>query len=300
MSLSIIERVSRHGMMIEQAANAEAGPVSQARLPALHRNVWRALQRDYGDWVDPSTPVFIRAACFGFCAETAPKVLRLLVAVLLRSRKGLTRAHVKRFAKELAHIVRQALSTKGLAFFFGAALGGSRWLSDRIIAFINWSQIRRNRLRGQDNKEIVSETEPIPYRTRILATFAGALISTWCTFELQTPSNPLQKHAAASDLPLVAFPDLASHNIVNPDFDPTLVFTEQRYNSPTLDFTLFLLVRAADTALRAVYSESRLAKNKFANLIARKGDIALFVLSAWRIMFVWFYKPWLLPPEYDE
>jgi hypothetical protein len=49
-----------------------------------------------------------------------------------------------------------------------------------------------------------------------------------------------------------------------------------------------------------MYTNAKLAKYKACRLLADKGDTLLFVASAWRIMWVWFYKPWLLPPSYDR
>lgn len=271
--------------------------LEQVRLPSFHANLWRAIERDWAPFIDPSTPVFLRGYAFGFSAQAVPQLLGVVISLVLQCRRGLSRKYLKRLARRVAFIVRSAAGRHGLAFVFGASLGGSKFLEPRILLLLRW--IRRRYTPTSENATANDgRSEP---RTRILATYIATLISTWCAFSLQTPASHQGKHAAASDLPLVAFHDAQySQHPPAATIDPTITFTGKRYDSPTLDFTLFLLVRAVDTSLRAAYSEYNLAKNKIARLVSDKGDVVLFVLSAWRIMFVWFYKPWLLPPEYNQ
>lgn len=266
----------------------------QVQLPSFHVNLKRAIERDYAGYLDPSTPVFLRAYAFGFCAQAGPQLLGVVVSLVLQTRKGLSKVYLKRLARRVAVIFREAAGRRSLGLLFGASLGGAKYLEARFIPLLRWLQGK-----GRSQKDTTSEDSQ-ERRINLLATFLATTASTWFAFSLQTPLNIASKHSAASDLPLVSFHDNLNRRSLSIAEDPTITFLEKRYNSPTLDFTLFLLVRAVDTALRALYSETNLAKNKVARLIADKGDVVLFVLSAWRIMFVWFYKPWLLPPGYNE
>lgn len=273
---------------------SKATRIEQVQLPSLHANLKQAIARDYGPYVDPSTPVFLRAYAFGFCAQAGPQLLGVVVSLVLQTRKGLSKLYLKRLARKIAAIFREAAGRRGLGLLFGASLGGAKYLEARLIPLLRW--IKRKR-RPQD---VTAPDEDQERRIKILATFLATVASTWFAFALQTPLSTSSKHSAASDLPLVALYDPVKQRDITIAEDPTITFHDKRYSSPTLDFTLFLLVRAVDTSLRAVYTDTKLAKNKLAQLIAAKGDVVLFVLSAWRIMFVWFYKPWLLPPEYNE
>lgn len=266
----------------------------QVQLPSFHANLKRAIARDYGPYVDPSTPVFLRAYAFGFFAQAGPQLLGVVVSLVLQTRKGLSKLYLKRLARKIAAIFREAAGRRGLGLLFGASLGGAKYLEARLILLLRWLKRKRR------PETVNPPAEEQERRIKILATFIATVASTWFAFALQTPLSVTNKHSAASDLPLVALYDPVKQRDITIAEDPTITFHGKRYNSPTLDFTLFLLVRALDTSLRALYTETRLAKNKLAQLIAAKGDVVLFVLSGWRIMFVWFYKPWLLPPEYNE
>lgn len=278
----------------------DAPLTQQVQLPAFHANLWRAIERDWSPYIDPSTPVFLRGYLFGVCAQAVPQILGVLVSLVLQTRRGLSKAYLKRLVKRLAAIVRISASRRGLGFFFGAGLGGAKFLEPRILLLCRWIRRKCSKTDEGDNND--ASNKQSERRSRILATFIATLVSTWCAFALQSPATSPGKHAAASNLPLVAFHDATKQQDASFTLpaDPTIAFVGKRYDSPTLDFTLFLLVRAVDTSLRALYFEYNLAKNKIARLAADKGDIVLFVLSAWRIMFVWFYKPWLLPPEYNQ
>ncbi|KAH8922946.1 hypothetical protein BT69DRAFT_1297544 [Atractiella rhizophila] len=75
--------------------------------------------------------------------------------------------------------------------------------------------------------------------------------------------------------------------------------------SESLSLTLFSLVRALDTAFRILYRKLSALEafdsqrsQALLDEIAKLGDIFLFWISSWRIMWVWFYQPELLPPSY--
>jgi hypothetical protein len=277
--------------------NSKAPEARQVCVPQLHINLWRAVKRDYGSHVDPSTPVFLRGYALGFCAQAIPQLLGLLHAVILRTRKGFTKGHARRFARRLVKILRDATGRRSAALFFALSLGGANYLEPRLLAMLHWA---RSHIRNKEQDDMASSmsiaTTKARKKTRMVATFIASALCTWLAFTLQKAPSPLQQQAPLSSILPVPLSSTLTNNVA----DPTFKHSVAQYASPTLDFTLFVTIRAVDTALRAAYTETRLAKNKSARLIASKGDVMLFVLSAWRIMFVWFYKPWLLPPAYNE
>lgn len=283
-------------MSVEGEANAPL--LQQVQLPSFHANLRRAIERDWAPYIEPSTPVFLRAYAFGFCAQAGPQLLGVVISLVLQTRKGLSKVYLKRLARRVAVVFREAAGRRGLGLLFGGSLGGAKYLEARLIPLLRWLKRKRSPQGPSESNTLLVEHQE--HRIKVVATFIATVASTWCTFALQTPLNATHKHSAVSDLPLVAFHDSSKRLNLASVEDPTFAFLGKRYNSPTLDFTLFLLVRAIDTSLRALYTETQLAKNRIARIVADKGDVVLFVLSAWRIMFVWFYKPWLLPPEYNE
>ncbi|KAK4054862.1 hypothetical protein OIV83_000786 [Microbotryomycetes sp. JL201] len=73
--------------------------------------------------------------------------------------------------------------------------------------------------------------------------------------------------------------------------------------SPTLDLTLFMFVRASDVFVRFIYEISAVATGRwgrFVEFFADRGDAWVFWLSCWRIMHCWFYAPHRLPPSYNR
>ncbi|TKA55385.1 hypothetical protein B0A53_02309 [Rhodotorula sp. CCFEE 5036] len=74
-------------------------------------------------------------------------------------------------------------------------------------------------------------------------------------------------------------------------------------DSPTLDLTLLVFVRAADTLARFVYERTATYTGRKATirrLLAENGDTALFCVSSYQIMRCWFNKPHLLPSAYSN
>ncbi|SCV68785.1 BQ2448_906 [Microbotryum intermedium] len=74
--------------------------------------------------------------------------------------------------------------------------------------------------------------------------------------------------------------------------------------SPTLDLTLFLFVRAADTLVRSAYEKTGLTTrpDRFGHasrFVATHADTLLFWASCWRIMWCFFYLPHRLPKAYN-
>lgn len=73
--------------------------------------------------------------------------------------------------------------------------------------------------------------------------------------------------------------------------------------SPTLDLTLFVFVRAVDTLVRGMYHHTGATYGRFGPLstfFASNADTLTFSLSCFIIMKSWFYNPEALPPSYNR
>ncbi|SGY30618.1 BQ5605_C002g01170 [Microbotryum silenes-dioicae] len=84
---------------------------------------------------------------------------------------------------------------------------------------------------------------------------------------------------------------------------PPIVPSRQKESS-TLDLTLFLFVRAADTLVRSAYEKTGLTTrpDRFglvSRFVAMHADTLLFWASCWRIMWCFFYLPHRLPKAYN-
>lgn len=291
----------------------------QTALPAFHKNLARAIRRDYYDDADPSTRAFLRAYAFGYLAETGPAFVRLLLSTIITSRRFGLFHSFKGFPRRLLTILKRALGTDGLALFFGVGLGGAKYL-ERIIyqALVKVYAVRARNIRAkatpsQDEESALKEPldlspEQKLKRERVLhqaSTFLATTLSAFFAFGLQNKNGGATQGTpyAASSLPLVSLPRAEQEDARHVHSTNSLqgqIAPNQRYESATMDLTLFLLVRATDTLLRAMYEKTSMGKNKVAQFLADRGDTLLFVLASWRIMWVWFYKPWLLPPSYDK
>jgi len=286
---------------------------AQLALPSFHRNLARAVKRDYWDDADPSTRVFLQGYAFGYAAETGPGVVRLCIAFLLNTRRAGIATSARRLPQQLLAVFKRALRVDGLALFFAVGLGGAKFLERTVYRCLLKAYSIQGRYRARFDAHASALEEPHRLgdnqkRERLLrraSTFLATTLSAYFAFGLQ--SRDAKSHGsshATSSLPLVSFPrasqatkEGASTPIKG---DLALPGTTERYESSTMDLTLFLFVRATDTALRALCEKTSMGKNKVARFLADRGDTLLFVLSSWRIMWVWFYKPWLLPPSYDK
>lgn len=63
----------------------------------------------------------------------------------------------------------------------------------------------------------------------------------------------------------------------------------------TSDLTLFILVRACDLLTRNAYRRYKVSKR-----VQELGDVGLFTISCFAIMFAWFFYPERLPPSYRK
>ena len=277
----------------------------QAGLPPIHINVSRAIKRDWLDKADPSTQVFVRAWCFGYFAETIPACVRLVLLLVSQSRSRNRRALLSSLPLRLKRIFVHGLSHRGLAFFFGVGLGGAKWLEKVLYKLLLRISLHTKAYQEHYLDALPDELIEIRSRKRrrlqILSTYISSFTASFIAFGLKKVSATNYQDSFGSNLPLVSFPKGSRANDYLTSRNPEeAMLQSKRYETPTLDLTLFLLVRAIDTAVRTMYIAFSGHQNRFVQLLAARGDNILFILSSWRIMWIWFYKPWLLPPSYDK
>ncbi|GAA6032828.1 hypothetical protein JCM8097_000816 [Rhodosporidiobolus ruineniae] len=274
----------------------------------------------------PSTAPFLRALLLGTLAQTAPSLLRTLLS-LLRRRPSNRLSPLAALAL-LFRALRPALNPRGLGVAFGVAIGGARYLEDWVEplvrrAYERVQQAREGRRKGKakETSESLAEEQQRAVRdeeaVRGLVTFlAGSLSSLAALLILQSaPTSGLKTRTAKADdaLDFVVTPYAPALPVqAGAEKAPREVRAEKTAGkqSATLDLTLFVFVRAADTLVRLFHdrlvpsspcSPSSL-RGRFAPLLSflsKHGDTLLFQLSAWRIMWCWFYRPALLPPTYS-
>ena len=284
-----------------------ASTSQQRDLPLLYVNLYRAIKRDWVDQSDPSTQVFVRAWCFGLLAETIPACVRLALSQFSKTKGRPSRVKPSRLLLRLVKVLKDAFSRRGLALFFGVGLGCANRLDTLFYPFILllWPRLKILKSRLFSNSPDVSSGKSDKYvkdrRPAIVSTFLSSFVAAYIAFSLQ--GNGLHKsfQSATSQLPLVSLPgsDRPSDPLLSTNIQEAIRQTQRR-GTPTLNFTLFLLVRAVDTIVRAGHFKVFFGPNYLAKRLADCSDTVLFVLSSWRIMWVWFYKPWLLPPSYDR
>lgn len=278
----------------------------QPVVPPLYR-----VRRDWGpsEPAHPSTAIFVRSYLFGYAGETLPALLRLVIVAVLALRRnakhGDLRTVLAAFRLKAYKTLKDAGGRSGLALFFGVTLGGSVWLDELLRRVLYRGLLRLKRWRASKQTPPSSALVATDRRrVEYLSTFVSTAFVAFMAFGLQSSSKAGRGgRTAASKLPLVAVGDESLGDASRATSTPSYIggaLPRRRYESGTLDFTLFLLVRALDTLIRSVYTKAGLARYGLFAFLADKGDVMLFIAGAWRLMYAWFYKPWLLPPSYDR
>lgn len=271
----------------------------------------------YLDQLDPSTRPFLRAFALGYCAETIPAVVRALTR---RKRRN---------ALEVILQLARALKFKGfqsLAVAFGIAVGGGKY-GERLVEPV----VRRAYLAARDKaratregkgkgkaKEVTltedEELEKLKTDHKVVETITTACAATISSFLaiLLLQSSPSYRRPAT---PTAVSTDPKLDFSVSPYTVTTtasqLRRTKPRHSgstasivqSPTLDLTLFVFVRAVDTLVRGAYHHTGATDGRFGSLstfFASNADTLTFSLSCFVIMRSWFYFPEALPPSYNR
>ncbi|GAA5894236.1 hypothetical protein JCM5296_004691 [Sporobolomyces johnsonii] len=278
---------------------------------------------------DPSTAPFLRAAAIGYAAQTFPAVLRIVLGVALRRKSQ----SLLKILRELARALVKGLSPRGLGAAFGLAVGGAnygeRWL-EPVVRRVYLAAAEKARAvsegKGKEREVVLSpeeEQDKLRRDDKVVQT-----LTTWCSATisslvavllLQSSPGYARRPAPASfepgpKLDFAVTPYSTTVTELGPQpSQPALGSNRNAANlrtsvvvqSPTLDLTLLVFVRAVDTLVRGAYENSGLmdAKGRFGPLVtflASQADTLVFWLSCTRIMWCWFYKPHLLPSSYSR
>lgn len=146
-----------------------------------------------------------------------------------------------------------------------------------------------------------------------LSTFVSAAISSLVALLIlqsgksyRRPIRPLATQTVDDKLDVLLTPYAPPlSTVIRAGGPPPAVPPEQlrAAQSPTLDLTLFVLVRGVDTLARLLYERAPPARGRAAPLLrflASQGDTIVFWLASSKIMWAWFYRPHLLPPSYGK
>ncbi|GAA97726.1 uncharacterized protein L969DRAFT_20467 [Mixia osmundae IAM 14324] len=300
---------------------------NQAAPPALVVNVAKALKRDYYENADPSTKPFIRAFLMGYAFSVGPALIKAVFALALPRNKELVASQrVIRFIKAALKSIARGIDPRGLAFVFGISFGGAKWLEKHIKPLVESTYYavhggQRRKLNGRtgteplpspglklalselDSGDPASSSTPAAAvammrdeeNMGLLTTLTASVLSSAFALTLlqSSPSYSANPRATLMPLPVHDGDEQALS-------ESTLAATARklpRRESPTLDLTLFMLVRGVDTLVRGIYVAHPRWHRIFGGMAAQ-ADTIVFWLSCWRIMFCWFYLPHRLPPSY--
>lgn len=264
---------------------------------------------------DPSTLPFLRAYGMGYGLSTAPSIIRILVAYMLNKEGSKDRSLLRVLAQLFKAVVR-GLSPRGFAMAFGIAVGGGKWGESRVEPVVRnvylrvLAQATARRARGCAVAGVVSTDDSRPdikasqilrdeRNIKALSTFVSSTISSLLSITL-LQSSPSYKRPTNNK----AITQIDSENF-GPSPYPSLTTSNSRAlaskgtsnavlpndivaQSPTLDITLFILVRAVDTMVRGIYEYTGVTSGragKAVAFIANQADTLVFSLSCWRIMW---------------
>ncbi|GAA5850225.1 hypothetical protein JCM8547_001049 [Rhodosporidiobolus lusitaniae] len=241
-----------------------------------------------------------RAALLGWAAESVPALVRVaLVAAVKRRRVSLIQV-----ARELVVATTKGLRANGLAVAFAVAVGGIEW-ADQAEPLVRTAyeamvgKARRGKGKARETDETLKaeriRAEQDERNIKALSTFVASSVSSLLALLiLQSPRR--RPRLARSTPPVPAL-----------DFNVTpyipVESAQAPVQSPTLDLTLFIFVRAADTLVRLSHERAPPARGRFAPFLrfaAEHGDVLLFSAASSRVMWSWFYRSDELPPSYSK
>ncbi|GAA5908340.1 uncharacterized protein JCM6883_004354 [Sporobolomyces salmoneus] len=287
-----------------------------APAPSSQRIRASSIAETLQNHLDPSTLPFLRAFALGYLAETLP---------------ALVKAVSKRKGKSAFQIVLQlvkALKFKprgGLAVAFAIAVGGGKY-GERLLEPV----VRRVYLKARDHvkaransgkgkeKEVVlteeEELEELKKEHKIVQTITTACSATISSFfailvlqsspSYRRPSTPLAVSTDPKlDFSVSPYTFTTTAKQVRPSGREGRRKEERKVQSPTLDITLFVFIRAVDTLVRGLYHHTGATDGRFGpvtTFIASNADTLTFALSCFVIMRSWFYFPEALPPSYNR
>ncbi|GAA5995011.1 uncharacterized protein JCM10292_004486 [Rhodotorula paludigena] len=286
-----------------------------ASTPSVNWDLWSKWRAPSSH---PSTEPFLRAVLLGWAAQSFPALVRVLLAASTRRSPSSLRQLGTRFLAALC----KGLHPRGLGVAFGIAIGGARWAESLVepavrrayLAAVGKTRaLREGKGKARETEQSLADEQQRAVQDerniRALATFASAALSSLAALLIlqsspsyRRPTRPTAALANGDDLDFLVTPYTPSLPASAVDAPADARLDSRSKQSPTLDLTLFVLVRAADTLARAVYERAPPASGQSASLLrflADQGDTIVFAFSSARIMHAWFYAPHLLPPSYS-
>ena len=283
---------------------------------------------------DPSNAPFARAYAIGYAASVIPALLKVLLSI--------KRRRVSEVLVRLLKALGKGFSPRGLALAFGISVGGAKWGESRVeggvrrayLAALRQVQARRKarpaKIAPLEEADELARSEAAKHEAIIqaLSTFVSATIASFISISL------LQSRTRSRSLRQSQEPDLALgfspySALTGPQTGPAPILPRPKkaprrpaVQSPTLDLTLFIFVRAgtysaptagnradsslsfpADVLVRGIYEATAVTSGRWGSVvsfIASHADTFVFWASCWRIMWCWFYAPLRLPDTYNR
>ncbi|GAA5958485.1 hypothetical protein JCM3765_007892 [Sporobolomyces pararoseus] len=285
--------------------------------PPLNRQTRTSSILRFLEEQDPSVLPFFRAFLLGYTAETLPQVIRALTK---KRKRGSSAFQI---VIELVKALK--FRPRGLALAFGLAVGGGkygeRWLEPVLRrAYLIGRDKARAIMEGKGKqKEVIlsddEEVEKLKREHKIVETITTAVSATLSSFlailllqsspNYRRPSTPLAVSTDPKlDFSVSPYTVTTTANQVRASGRPSRNgATTSIAQSPTLDLTLFVFVRAVDTLVRGTYHHTGATDGRFGPLttfFASNADTLTFSLSCFIIMRSWFYFPEALPPSYNR
>lgn len=304
------------------------------------------LNQDYS-----SITFFLKCFLYGELT-ILPNLIRILITFISNNnnKNKKTTKEIRNLFKNLFQVIFNSFKPNSFPFAFAVTLAGTKFGEDKIEILIrklysNYLNLNeRNNLKGKTALEGISVENKLKFDEKViktLTTFISSTLAALISISLLQSSSSNNKKRLLN--PLTTIKSLSEENL-SPSPYPSLLHSNSssssssfKYSnsgistptatsktinqSPTLDLTLFIFVRAADSLIRLTYeylkssptfaspspssssgnnSNIKLRKrNLILSLLASQADTLLFILSVSRIIWCFFYLPELLPRNYN-
>lgn len=235
--------------------------------------------------LDPALLPALRAFLVGYACSTGPAVLKIVLGLVTRKR-----GDVLGTLRTLGRALLAGFSLESMGWSAAVSVGGAKWGESRVEPLVRaWYEASLARKRGRravKNRKggLVAVTEEKEHSHRLargarheaniaaLSTMAASTVSSLLAITL-LQASPRNRRPAPSPL-----------NQSTSTFNSTNFVVAE---SPTLNLTMFLLVRALDSVVRGTFEATATKKGKTGqcmSLVASQADTLLFAAACWRIM----------------
>ncbi|PRP80383.1 hypothetical protein PROFUN_11981 [Planoprotostelium fungivorum] len=252
------------------------------------------------DRYGPAIRAFYKAFLFGYTVTVAPKLLKYWVAFLfVLFKKGSSKHPLGNTIWNTGRALIRALRPRAFAMACAFTLGGWR-LSDELSKYVFFivphSLILQAFLRSiGDQMANPSGGERTETETTDRDKLIASRVRTFVCSSIFSFLGLCIVHSNPSAAPKLA-PYFMSPTSKGKSNRPRSYKTIQ---SPTLDLTLLLAVRAADSLVRLMYFNIP-TLYRLPSHLTDMCDVVVFSLSCAKIMHSWFFYPDSLPPAYSQ